>query len=106
MVSTPFLCFFVGVQGFKGSVPPLATEVASLIKKVTLALQSHIRGIQGSIFVRGLHLGCVFTRKTSTSIGLIQNLEPNGQLFGKMSVFNEDFGSLSLRSFIFMIVLL
>jgi hypothetical protein len=27
------------------SAPPLATEVASLIKKVTLALPSHIRGL-------------------------------------------------------------
>jgi hypothetical protein len=35
------LCKRLQVQG---SAPPLATEVASLIKKVTLALPSHIRG--------------------------------------------------------------
>jgi len=29
----------------QGSAPPLATEVASLIKKMTLALRSHIRGL-------------------------------------------------------------
>ena len=39
-------------------------------------------------------LGCLFTRKASASSGLIQNLEPNWLLFGKMSIFNEDFGSL------------
>ena len=37
----------VAVHGFKGSAPPLATEVDSLIKKMTLALPSHIRGVQG-----------------------------------------------------------
>ncbi len=59
-------------------------------------------GVQGSILVPGLHLGCVFTRKASASSGLIQNLEPNWQLFGKMSIFNEDFGSLmpSLPSYV------
>jgi len=60
----------VGVHGFKGS------------------------GVQGSILVPGLHLGGVFTRKASASSGLIQNLEPNWQLFGKTSILNEDFGSL------------
>jgi len=60
----------VGVHGFKGS------------------------GVQGSILVPGLHLGCVFTRKASASSGLLQNLEPNWQLFGKISIFDEDFGSL------------
>ncbi len=59
----------VGVQGFKGS------------------------GVQGSILVLGLHLGCVFTRKASVSSGLFQNLEPNRQLFGEISIFDEDFGS-------------
>ena len=59
----------VGVHGFKGS------------------------GVQGSILVPGLHLGCIFTRKASASSGLIQNLEPNWQLLGKMSIFNDDFGS-------------
>ena len=51
-------------------------------------------GVQGSIFIHELHLGCLFTRKASASLGLIQNLEPNWQLFGNMSIFNEDFGSL------------
>jgi len=60
---------FVGVHGFKGS------------------------GVQGYILVPGLHLGCVFTRKTSISSGLIQNLKPNWQLLGKMNICNEDFGS-------------
>jgi hypothetical protein len=60
----------IGVHGFKGS------------------------GVQGCIPVPGLHLGSVFTRKASASSGPIQNLEPNWQLFGKMSIFNEDFGSL------------
>ena len=73
----------VGVHGFKGSAPPLATEVASLIKKVTLALRSHIRGVQGSILVPGLRLGCVFMRKASVSSGLIQNLEQIGNYLGK-----------------------
>jgi len=51
-------------------------------------------GVQGSILVPGLHLGGVFTRKASASSGLIRNLEPNWQLFGKTSIVNEDFGSL------------
>jgi len=50
-------------------------------------------GVQGCILVPGLYLGWVFSRKASASSGLIQNLEPNWQLFGKMSIFNEDFGS-------------
>ena len=86
---------FVTVHGFKGSAPPLATEVASLIKKVTLALRSHIRGVHGSILVHGVHLGYIFMRKASASSGLIQNLELNWQLLGKMSIFNDDFGSSS-----------
>jgi hypothetical protein len=48
--------------------------------------------VQGSIFIPGLHLGCVFTRKASASSSLIQDLEPNRQLFEKMRIFNEDFG--------------
>jgi hypothetical protein len=32
-------------------------------------------------------------RKVSASSGLIQNLELNWQLLGKMSVFDDDFGS-------------
>jgi len=59
----------VGVHGFKGS------------------------GVQGSILVPGLHLGCVFTRKASASSVLIQNLKLNWQLLGKMNICNEDFGS-------------
>jgi hypothetical protein len=51
-------------------------------------------GVQGSIFAPGLHLGCVFTDITSASSGPNQNLEPNWQLFGKMSIFNENFGCL------------
>ncbi len=51
-------------------------------------------GVQGCIPAPGLHLGSVFTTKVSASSGLIQNLETNWQLFGKMSIFNEDFGSL------------
>ena len=34
-------------SGVHGSASPLATEVTSLIKKVTLSLRSHIRGVQG-----------------------------------------------------------
>jgi hypothetical protein len=60
----------VSVHGFKGS------------------------GVQGCILVPGLHVGCVFTTKASASSGLIQNLEPNWQLFKGMSIFNEDFWSL------------
>jgi len=51
-------------------------------------------GVQGCIFVPGLHLGGAFTTKASASSGLFQNLEPNWQLFGKLSIYNEDFGSL------------
>ncbi len=50
-------------------------------------------GVQLPIRVPGLHLGCIFTKKASASSGLIQNLEPKWQLFGKASIFNEDFGS-------------
>ena len=63
-------CQFCGRYGFKGS------------------------GVQGCILAHRLHLGCVFTRKASTSSGQFQNLEPNWQLFGKISIFNEDFGYL------------
>ena len=50
-------------------------------------------GVQSSILVPGLHLGCVFTRKASALSGVIQNLEPNWQLLGKTSLFNEALGS-------------
>ena len=86
---------YVSVHGFKGSAPPLTAEAASLIEKVTLSLRSHIRGVQGSILVHRVHLGSVFMRKASASSGLIQNLELNWQLLGKMSIFNDDFGSSS-----------
>jgi hypothetical protein len=36
----------------------------------------------------------VFTRKASASLGLMQNLEPKWQLFGKMSIFDKNFGYL------------
>ena len=64
----PFRCF-VTVHGFKGS------------------------GVQGSILVHEVHLDSVFIRKASASSRPIQNLELNWQLFGKMSIFNDDFGS-------------
>jgi len=59
----------VGVYGFKGS------------------------GVQGSILVPGLHLGCIFTKKASVSSVLIQNLKLNWQLLGKMNICNDGFGS-------------
>ena len=67
--SFPFsgVSIIVGVHGFKGS------------------------GVQGSILISGLHLGCVFTIKASVSSALIQNLKPNWQLLGKMNICNEDF---------------
>ena len=49
--------------------------------------------VQGFIFVPGLCLERVFIRKASSSTGLIQSLEPNRQLFEKMTILNEDFGS-------------
>ena len=69
---------FVTVHGFKGS------------------------GVQGSILIHGVHLDYVFMRKASASSGPIQNLELNWQLLGKMSIFNDDFGSLipSLPSYV------
>ena len=50
--------------------------------------------VQGCILVPGLHLGSAFTTKASASSGLFQNLEQNWQFFGKLSIYNEDFGSL------------
>jgi len=47
--------------------------------------------VQGSMLVLGMHLGSVFIRKASASSALIQNLEPNWQLLGKMSIFNTAF---------------
>jgi hypothetical protein len=57
-----------GVHGFKGSE------------------------VQGSIFVPGLCLERVFMKKASCSTDLIQNFEPNWQLFEKITMFNENFG--------------
>ena len=63
--------FLVGVHGFKGST------------------------VQGSILVPGMHLECrIYDTKASALSGLIQNLGPPWQLFGKMSIFNQDFRSL------------
>ena len=50
------------------SAPPLATEVASLIKKVTLALRSHIGEVQSSmqtstVDTSTLNFGCDFGLK-------------------------------------------
>jgi len=59
-----------GVHGFKGS------------------------GVQSCNLVPGLQLGCTFTTKASASSGRFQKLVPNWQLFGKMSIYSEDFGSL------------
>jgi hypothetical protein len=49
--------------------------------------------VQGSFIAHGVHLGDVIMGKASASSGLIQNLELNWQLLGKMSIFNDDFGS-------------
>ena len=49
----------ITVLWFKGSAPPLATEVGSLIKKVTLALRSHIRGNTASRSERTVNSGPV-----------------------------------------------
>jgi len=59
---------FVGVHGFKGSE------------------------VQGSIFAPRLDLECVFTRKASFSSGIIQNLEQNWQLPGKMAILTKTLG--------------
>ena len=60
---------------------------------IELGFHHHILACQvwarGCILVPGLHLGCVYTKKAYASSGLIQNLEPNWQLFGKMSISNE-----------------
>ena len=74
----------VTVHGFKG-LPAFGGAVSD-----------HGSGVQGSILVHGVHLGYVFMRKASASSGLIQNSELNWQLLGKMSIFNEDFGSSML----------
>jgi hypothetical protein len=53
---------------------------------------------RGSILVPGLHLGCVFTAKASASSDLIQNLEPNWQLFKINKHLAENCNSLTLSS--------
>jgi hypothetical protein len=84
----------VGVHGFRGS------EVQGLrgseVQGFRGSRVQRFRGSQGSILVPGLHLGCVFTRKASVSLVLIQNLKLNAQLLGKMNICNEDFGSSCL----------
>ena len=62
-----FILYLVTVHGFKGSE------------------------VQGSFIAHGVHLGDVIMGKTSASSGLIQNLELNWQLLGKMSIFNPAF---------------
>jgi hypothetical protein len=49
--------------------------------------------VQGSILVLGLYLERVFTRKALSSSGLIQKLDTDWQLLGKMIIFNWDFGA-------------
>ena len=49
--------------------------------------------VHGSILVHGVHLGYIFVRKASASSSLIQNFKLNWQLLGKMSIFDDDFGS-------------
>jgi hypothetical protein len=86
------------VQGFKPALVRRDVAMKLLSHYMGLAFHHHILArkvwARGSILVPGLHLGCVFTTKASASSGLIQNLEPNWQLFGNMSIVNEDFGSL------------
>ena len=57
--------------------------------------RSRVQGpeVQGSILGPWRHLWCGFTRNASASLSLIQNWKPNWSLLGKMSNFNEDFGS-------------
>jgi hypothetical protein len=69
----------------------------SSINEVCSCRRSRVQRFRGSRFYShpGLHLGCVFTRKESaSSIALIQNMEPNWQLFVERNIFNEEFGSL------------
>ncbi len=42
----------------------------------------------------GTVFGMLICEKSVSFVRLIQNLEPNWQLFDKMNIFNEDFGSL------------
>jgi hypothetical protein len=62
-----------------------------LSHSIGLAFHHHILTCQvwarGSIFVPGLHLGCVFTRRASASSGLIQKLEPNLAIIWKNEYF-------------------
>ncbi len=58
---------------------------------LTYFIGVHGSEVQGSILVPRLHLCRVFTRNASISSSLIQNLEPNWQLFREISIFNEDF---------------
>ena len=47
--------------------------------------------VQGSILVPELDLECVFTKKTSSSSGLIQNWEPNWQLLRAGEEIEQEF---------------
>jgi len=69
--------------------------IAGLAKERIMVTVHGFKGseVQGSILVPGLDLGYVFTKKASALSGLIQNLEPNWQLFGIMRIFNEGFRS-------------
>jgi len=71
----------ITVLWFKGSATPLATEVGSLIKKVTLALRSHIR-----VFVNSLYFGCVFSARQKTVILPNLNVRPNPKLGAKLVI--------------------
>ena len=54
------------LYSFIGSAPPLATEVASLIKKVTPALRSHIRGFPAETAERMLACpGATYTEQAA-----------------------------------------
>jgi len=78
--------YLVTVHRFKvqRSAPPLATEVASLIEKVTLALPSHIRGLRTK---KGLKTQSP-CQKCSVSL-IIANLAPNfGLGLTKLTLFS------------------
>ena len=84
------------VQGFKPALVRRDVAMKLHSHSMGLAFNHHILTCQlwamGSFLVPGLHLGCLFTTKVSASSGLIQNLEPNWQLFGEMSIFSQDSG--------------
>lgn len=64
--------------------------------KLTLINKVGVHGfkgfeVQGSILVPELDLECVFTKKTSSSSGLIQNWEPNWQLLRAGEEIEQEF---------------